>query len=249
MIAETENPRAVIGANNPPEPTPFELSSEEAENLFLEASNWCDGAPIENQRQADALAGLRAEIKAAIKRADERRKEEAKPHDEAKAEIQARYNTLIGDTKTTGKGRLILADEACQKALSPWLRKVEDEKRATAEAARREAEEKRRAAEEAFRKAREADDLAAKAEAERLAKEVAIADRQASKADKAATTKTGLKTVIVAEVTDLQAFAKWTWTHDRAALEDHFRVRASVLARDGRRDIPGVNITETRETR
>lgn len=239
---------ATIGHNHPPEPTPFEQSAEEAEDLFLEASNWCDGAPIENQRQADALAGLRSQIKAAIKRADERRKDEARPHDDAKAEIQARYNVLIGNTKTM-TGKLVLADQACQKALAPWLRKLEDEKRAAAEKARAEEDAKRRDAEEAFHKARESEDLAARAEAERLAKEAAIAERQANRADKAAATKTGLKTVVAAEVTDLQAFARWAWTHDRAALDEHFRARASALARDGRRDMPGVTVTENREAR
>lgn len=217
---------AAIGHNNPPEPTPFEQSSEEAGDLFLEAANWCDDAPVETQEQADALAGLRAQIKAAIKRADDRRKEEARPHDEAKADIQTRYNALIGDNKTSGKGKLILADEACQSALAPWLRKVEEEKRRLAKAARAEQEAKQRAAEAAFHHAREGDDLSAKAEAERLAKEATAAERQSKKAEKTASAKTGLRTVLSAEVVNLQEFAKWGWTHDRAALEDHFRTRA-----------------------
>lgn len=240
---------AAIGHNHPPEPTPFEQSNEEAADLFLEATNWCDGAPVVTQEQADALAGLRAQIKAAIRRADERRKGEARPHDEAKAAIQARYNTLIGDNKTGGKGKLILADEACQRALSPWLRKVEEDKRQAAEAARVAEEAKRAAAEDAFRRARETDDLAVHAEAEKLAGEAASASRQASKADKAATCKTGLRTVVTAEIIDLRAFAAWAWRFDGAALEEHFRSRASALARGGRRDLPGVTITEMREAR
>jgi hypothetical protein len=240
---------ATIGHNNPPEPTPFEQSSEEAEDLFLEASNWCDGAPVETQEQADALAGLRAQIRAAIKRADERRKEEALPYDEAKADIQTRYNTLIGDNKTSGKGKLILADEACQSALAPWLRRAEKEKLLLAEAARVEREAKQRAAEEAFQLARGGDDLATKAEAERLAREATAAEKQSRKAEKIANTRTGLRTVWSAEVVDLQAFAKWAWTHDHGALEDHFRVRAAALVRNGQTDIPGVAVTETREAR
>lgn len=254
MSALAENPRAVIGANNPPEdivevaePTPFELSTSEAEDLFLEATNWCDGAAIETAEQAEALGRLRAGIKAAIKRADDRRREEARPHDEAKATIQARYNALIGDNKTT-KGKLILADEACQRALSPWLRKVEEEKQRKAEEARRAAEEAVRAAQEAFRKA-EVDDLAARAEAEALAAKAKAASRDANRADKAAVTKTGLRTVVEAEIVDLRAFAEWAWRHDGAALETHFRARAAALAAEGRRDLPGVTITEKREAR
>ena len=244
-----DDPRLSIGGNNPPKPTPFELSKEQAEDLFLEALNWCDGAKIETQEQADALSGLRAQIKAAIKLADERRVEEAKPHDEAKKEIQTRYNTLIGDTKTTGKGKLIIADEACQTALTPWLKKIDDEKRAAAERLRQEQLAKQAEAEAAFRKAREADDLEAKAEAERLAVEAAQAEKLAKRADKATTVKTGLRVVVTAEITDMSAFAKWAWVHDKAALEEHFAARASDLAKNGRRDMAGVNVTEQKEAR
>lgn len=141
---------AGMGHNNPPEPTPFELSRSEAVDLFDEAKNWCDGEPVASQEQADALTALLDQIKAATKRADERRKEEARPHDEAKAGIQARYNELIGDTKTTGQGILVLATGAARKVLQPWLQKVEDEKRAAAEAARKAQEEIQRKAQEAF---------------------------------------------------------------------------------------------------
>lgn len=240
---------ATIGHNNPPEPTPFDLSKAEADDLFHEATNWCDGEQITTQEQADALATLLDQIKQAVKRADDRRKDEARPHDDAKAEIQARYNTLIGDTKTTGKGVLILATDACRKALQPWLQKVEDEKRAAAEAARKAQEEAQRKAQEAFAKARAADDLAAREAAERLAVEAKKLEREASKADKAATAKTGLRTVVTAEVVDMPAFAKWAWVNDRYALEDHFHARASTLAKEGRRGMPGVNVIETREAR
>lgn len=236
---------ATIGHNR----SPFDLSQEEADGLFLEASNWCDGAPIETQEQDDAVSSLLSQIKAAIKRADDRRKDEAKPHDEAKAAIQARYNTLIGDNKTAGKGKLVLAAEACQKARTPWLKKIDDEKRAAAERLRQEQLAKQAEAEAAFRKAREADDLEAKAEAERLAVEAAQAEKLAKRADKATTVKTGLRVVVTAEITDMSAFAKWAWVHDKAALEEHFAARASDLAKNGRRDMAGVNVTEQKEAR
>ena len=236
---------ATIGHNR----SPFELSQDEADGLFLEASNWCDGAPIETQEQDDAVSSLLSQIKAAIKRADDRRKDEAKPHDEAKAAIQARYNTLIGDNKTAGKGKLVLAAEACQKARTPWLVKVEEAKRIAAEEARAAEAAARKKAAEAFEAARAAQDLESKARAEILAKEVAAAERVAAKAEKATAIRTGLKTVITAQVVNMQEFAKWAWSNDRAALNDHFSARAISLARDGRRDIPGVEITETREAR
>ena len=73
---------AEIGHNNPPEPTPFELSKEEAETLLVEARAWADGSPIESQEQADTLTGLLAMIKAAITRIDERRDNEVRPLNE-----------------------------------------------------------------------------------------------------------------------------------------------------------------------
>ena len=109
----TDDPRLSIGGNHPPEdPTPFELSAKEAEDLLSEACNWVDGMTVESQEQADALDGLLAQIKAAAKLAEERRKAEVKPFDDAKAEVQSRYNTLIGDTKATGKGKLLIIPRA-----------------------------------------------------------------------------------------------------------------------------------------
>ena len=246
----TDDPRLSIGGNHPPEdPTTFELSAKEAEDLLSEACNWVDGMTVESKEQADALDGLLAQIKAAAKLAEERRKAEVKPFDEAKAEVQSRYNMLIGDTKATGKGTLLIAQEAVLKLLTPWRQKIDEEKRAAAEALRKAEEEKRQAAMAAFAKAREANDLAAKLEAERLAAEAAAAEKAAKKADKAVGQKTGLRVVVTAEITDMSAFAKWAWVHDKAALEEHFAARASDLARAGRRDMAGVNVTEQKEAR
>ena len=244
----TDEARFTLGGNLPPL-TPFELSAKEAEDLLSEACNWVDGMTVESQEQADALDGLLAQIKAAAKLAEERRKAEVKPFDEAKAEIQSRYNTLIGDTKATGKGKLLIAQEAVLNLLTPWRQKIDEEKRAAAEALRKAEEEKRQAAMAAFAKAREANDLAAKLEAERLAAEAAAAEKAAKKADKAVGQKTGLRVVVTAEIIDMSAFAKWAWVHDKAALEEHFAARASDLAKNGRRDMAGVIVTEQKEAR
>ena len=244
----TDEARFTLGGNLPPL-TPFELSAKEAEDLLSEACNWVDGMTVESQEQADALDGLLAQIKAAAKLAEERRKAEVKPFDDAKAEIQSKYNTLIGDTKATGKGKLLIAQEAVLNLLTPWRQKIDEEKRAAAEALRKAEEEKRQAAMAAFAKAREANDLAAKLEAERLAAEAAAAEKAAKKADKAVGQKTGLRVVVTAEITDMNAFAKWAWVHDKAALEEHFAARASDLAKAGRRDMAGVIVTEQKEAR
>lgn len=239
---------AVIGHNNPPEPTPFELSVSEAEDLFLEASNWCDGEAIGNQAQAGALKELREKIKAAIKRTDERRQDEGRPHDEAKAEIQLRYNTLIGDTKTTGKGKLILADEACQRAMTPWLQKLEAERHEVAAKAAAEAEAKRKAAAEAFAKS-SLDDLEARQKAEQAAADAMQAAKISRRAEKQAATGTGLRTTYSARLVDMQAFARWSWGSDTTALGEYFEGRANALVKAGRRDLPGVEVIEMREAR
>ena len=243
----TDEARFTLGGNLPPL-TPFELSAKEAEDLLSEACNWVDGMTVESQEQADALSGLRGQIKAAIKRADERRKEEARPHDEAKSEIQARYNTLIGDTKTTGKGKLILADDACQRAITPWLKKLDGERRAAAAKAAEEAEAKRRAAAEAFAKST-VDDLDARQQAEKAAAEAVQATKAATKAERQATTGTGLRTTYSGRLTDLQAFARWSWGNDLPALSEHFEARANALVKAGRRDLPGVEVVEHKEAR
>lgn len=248
LITSTEI--AGPGHNNPPpEPTPFDLSKQEAEDLFSEASNWCDGASIESQEQADALKALRDKIKAAIKLADERRDAEVRPLNEQVKSINSLYNTLIGKTVTTGKGKLVLADEACQTALTPWLKKIDDEKRAAAEKLRQEQLAKQAEAEAAFRKAREANDLEAKEEAERLAVEAAKAAKIANKADKATMVGTGLRTVVVAEVTDMQALARWLWKHDGAALAAYMTGRSGELVKAGQRNLDGVTVSEIKEVR
>ena len=106
---------ATIGHNS--EPTPFRQSREEIEALFVEAGHWLDGSGVQSEADATAVSKLLDLLRQAEKRADERRKEEAEPHDKAKAEIQARYGALIGNTKTV-KGKAILAMECCKKALA-----------------------------------------------------------------------------------------------------------------------------------
>lgn len=238
---------AVIGHNNPPEPTPFDLSVSEAEDLFLEASSWCDGKAIENQEQYDALKDLLGQIKAAIKRADERRVVENEPFDRGKAEVQDRYNTLIGNTKLV-KGKLVLADEACRAAQTPWLKKLDDERRAAAAKAAAEAEALRKAAAEAFAKS-SLDDLEARQKAEQAAADAMQAAKLSRKAEKQAAAGTGLRTTYSARLVDMQAFARWSWESDTTALGEYFEGRANALVKAGRRDLPGVEVVETREAR
>jgi hypothetical protein len=79
---------------------------------MVEAKNFCDGAAIENQAQADTVARLIDDFRAAQKAADDARKEEARPFDEGKAAVQEKYAVLIADTKAQ-KGQIVRA---------PWRR-------------------------------------------------------------------------------------------------------------------------------
>lgn len=242
---------AEMGHNNPPEPTPFEQSRDEIEGLFLEAKNWLDGSGVQSQADADAVSKLLDLLRQATARADRRRIDEAKPFDDGKAEIQGRYNTLIGNTKASGKGKAILAAEVAKRALTPFLERQEAEKSAKADAARKAAEEAATAAREALRDSR-ADDLVAREAAEAKLREAQAADRAAARAekDKAAarggTRAIGLRSVYRAEVTEPGEFARWAWTNRRHEVEGMFQGLAERLCSAGQRDMPGVTITEMR---
>lgn len=234
--------QAGIGHNNPP--TPFDLVKEKIEGLYLEAKNWCDGEPLASQEQADEVQRLMRMIQAVEKEADEHRKEEARPHDEAKAAIQERYNTLIGKTKSV-TGLTIKAVDACRAALTPWLRKVDEENRKAAEEARRAAEEKQREAMAAMRARQSLDDMEA---AERIATEAKEADIAARRAANAKASAKGagravtLRDRYTPEITDYNAFAKYVWTAHRADLEQFLAIEAGKLVASGVRTLPGVTI-------
>lgn len=244
------NVHAPMGHNNPPA-DPFDLSREEIQSLFDEAKNWCDGEPIASQEQADEVQKLLRMIQAAEKAADERRKEEARPHDEAKAAIQERYNALIGKTKSI-TGLSVLAADACKKALQPWLVKVDEENRRKAEEARKEAEAKAAAAREAMRQ--RDGDLEKAAAAEALVREARQAEADARRADNAKASAKGggravtLRDYYAAEVTDYTAFARHVWTAHRSDMVAFLDMQATKLVASGiHAGIPGVNVHHERK--
>lgn len=253
MLTESfePNPRAVAGANNPPTPTPYEAVKIHCDDLYTEAKHWLDGDVVETQDQADAVGKLLGMLREAASAADEARKKEAEPHDRAKAEIQERYNKLIGQTKAV-TGTMIRAQDACKAALAPWLRKKEEEQRAAAEAARREAEEKARAAAEALR-ATQAADLEAQEQAEELIRAAEQAQKDAKKAENAKANAgggdaraIGLRSVWTPALVDAGA----ALTHYVGRRPDELKSLLLKLAQDdvraGVRSIPGFAITETR---
>lgn len=239
------NQVAEIGHNNPPEPTPYEIAVSEINSLFEEAQNWLDGAPVENQGTADKLSRLLNEVRAARKRADDARKAEAKPFDDAKKEIQDRYNPLLKQAD--------MATDACKKAMTPWLEKLEAEKRAAEIEARRIADEKRKEAEEAARAAAH-DDLAARQDAEAKIKAAKDAEANANRAAKdkgrahdGVGRATTLRTSWEPEIIDATAAARHYWTTNKTEFEDLLMTLAKRDVARGMIEIPGFKINEIRK--
>lgn len=233
------NEIAAIGHNNPP--SPFSDAVTALETVRVEAENWLDGEPIETQEQADAVGSLINDIRNARKDADTARKVEAKPFDDAKKEVQARYKPLLDSADT------MLA--ACKELLAPFLAAQEAERKAEAERKRAEAEAAQRAATEAAMAAAETD-LKAREEAEA---KIAEAKRAEAKAREAETRRVGgkgrgravtLRTVYEAEVTDMTQLARHYWQTRKADVAEFFEEMAKRDVSNGVRGLPGVTVHE-----
>jgi hypothetical protein len=230
--------------------TPFMLLSEHIEELFCEAKNHADGEPIATPGQAEAVQTLLRQIQAAKKAADAERVKENAPFDAGKAEVQARYSTLIGDTKS-GKGKAVLAEDVLKAHLLPWQIKLADEQRAAAEAARAEAQRLADLA-AAAHQAAAANDLQAREDAEALVSNAKSAEKAAKAAETARPQVTGqgraatLRTSYRAVMCDAQVAAGGYWKRDPAAFTAFLQSLADADVAAGRRDIPGFTIETIR---
>ena len=233
---------AVIGDNNPPEPTLIEAAREKITDLELEANNWFDGAEVENQGQADEVSKIIDAARAAKKRFEADHKVEKQPHLDAGRAVDAAWKPLIAATD-----RVV---EVAKAALTPFLIAQERAKRAAEEAAKARADE---LAAEARRLAAQNDGSLAAAKARDAAIEDArIADARAAAAER---DKAGAKGAGMARTVSLRT----TWRAsvvDRRALLNHIaRTRpddlsewldtwAATAVRLGARDLPGVETYE-----
>lgn len=233
---------AEVGHNNPPPPTPLEEARELLSLLDLEASAWFDGKPIENQAQADDVAKLIDAGRKAEKQFDAARKAEKDPHDKAAKAVDAAWKPVITDAK-----RIVEIGKGAQ---TPWLMRLEAEKRAKEEAARKEAET---AAEEARRLAAEADGSLAAAKARDAA--IEEARRAEAVALRAATDKAGakgsgmartisLRTTYRSQVTERRALLNHIAVTDPESLTAFIEEWAAKAVRAGARELPGVHIYE-----
>src|SRR5690606_2597511 len=89
----------------------LEAISTRISDLYEEARHWADGEPITSPEIAEAITTLFNGLHAAGNEAEALRKERVKPHDDAKAAVQAAFHPLIGDT-SKGKGKVVLGKAA-----------------------------------------------------------------------------------------------------------------------------------------
>jgi hypothetical protein len=235
-----------------PNATPFDLIADHLEDLIAEARNFADGEPVTNQGQADAVSALIESLRIAAKDADAERVRENKPHDDAKAAVQARYNVWIAPSTNKVPGKVFKAIDALKACLQPYLAKLDAEKREAERVAREIADKAARDAAEAMRAAA-ACDIGAKEQAEALVADAEAAQKaaQAAAKDKAHATggsrAMGLRSVWKATVTDAQAAAAHYWRTNPDAFAGLLQKLADDDVRCGKRSgIPGVEIVEER---
>jgi hypothetical protein len=244
------NAVAQIGHNQPPEPTPYEAMKMHIEDLFDEAKNFLDGEPVTTQEMADAIDKLKAMALEAERDGDALRKDEAKPFDDGKKEVQERWNPLVH--KDTGQCRKIIT--TCNQALAPFLKAQQDAIDAEAERQRKLAAE---LAAEALAKHQAAnpDNLAEAQEAEQALKDAAQAQRLATQAAntraqaKGGRRATSLRDVWAPELANSAEALKHYKTVNPEGLKAWLvqQAEADILA--GIRAIPGFNIKHDRVAR
>lgn len=208
------NPRAVIGANLPPDP--IDEICAAYDGARAEAENWLDGTVVETEAQMLAVDALRKDAREWRLALEAGQKSATAPLYDAYKTEGARWKPTIEDAQRIEKGLVALVDGFKRRLAQE---KAEAERKAYAEAAAA-----RRAAEEAARNADAANIEAqrAAAEAQREAEE---AQRRAASASK--DTVKGLRTVTRYEIEDHRALLHWIATNDRDAvtafIEDYAR--------------------------
>lgn len=240
MIDVAENPRAVIGANMPADP--YAAMQIHIEALYETAQGFLDGDPITDQQTADTVSLLIDEARKARKEADTMRKDEVKPHDEARAAVQAKWMPLLA--------RLELVNDTAKKALTPYLAAKEAERIEAERIARIEADRKAEEARAALAAA--STDLTARAAAETALKDANKASKAADKIGKGKAHATGgsraigLRSYWIPTLVDPMAALKHYIATQPALLKDWLLDQAAKDIHGGTRAIPGFTITEDR---
>lgn len=247
MTEEAENPRAIPGDNQPPEPTPLEQHAETIDGLFVEAGNWLDGSTIANQAQADEVTRLRDMAKKASKAANAQRVVEKKPHDDAANAVQQAWKPLIDKADKI--------DKVAGGAISTWL--IAEQARNQKEAddlakLAREAEDRARREHQA---AAATGDLARLDAAENTMAQAEMLDKEARASGgfkaqakvEGMTRAIGLRTVhdvaLAEHDTADRELAQHFWRTQRETVIDFYLGLARTAVKAGARKIPGCTIT------
>lgn len=226
-----------IGHNNPPELPQVALFTE-IDDLYDEARNFADGEPIDSEALHDAMTELRDRLHKAGVAAEALRKEAVKPHDDAKAEIQATFNPYVKD-KT---GKVALGKSAIDTLTGAWRKKVADEKAAEAKRIADEAAKATAAADAAIQAS--SGNLAAREDAESLLQDAKRLEKTAARTWKAATVGTRLRTTWVAVLEDEEKAMDWTWERAKDELLAVAQANADAAVRGGLRAVPGFRVEE-----
>lgn len=244
------NAPAPIGHNQPPA-DPLDAIAIHVETLFETAQGFLNGDPIATEEEAADVARLIADTRQIKKDAEALRIAEAKPFDEGKAAVQARWTPITDDKK----GRCALIIATALRVQTAWLAKVEARKIEAARIARVAAEEAQARAVE-LQKAADPTNLDARAAADAAIEEAAKANRLANRAEndkahaKGGDAKAiGLVSVWTPALVDPMAALKHYMATQPEPLKAWLLDQAQKDVRAGSRAIPGFTVTEGRVAR
>lgn len=208
------------------------------DDLYGEARNWADGEPITSQEVADAITKLHDGLHDLGKRGDELRIEEKRPWDEKVDAVQQKWNPYVQPKK----GRVAMGKAALGELLTAW--RLDQTRKAEAEAAAKRAEAARLAEEAQAAIRASAGNLEARERAEEKLAEAKSADKWAGRAEKKATTGTGLRTTWQTTIADELAALDWAFSKAPADFLALALSLAEAEVRVGKRKIDGFNIVE-----
>lgn len=223
-----------IGHNKPP--SALEAEQPAVTAVLEDADATLTGVVVENAAQDKAVEDLLGRLKAAKKAVTAAHKSDKEPWLEGSRRVDAQKIDLVAPLDT--------AIKTAQDCRTPWLNKIEAERKAAAQKAQEVAEAAQRKLQEAHaaKRAADLDDARAIEDAERAAKDAKIKFAGAKKSK-----PTGMKTIRQVAVDDIEdAVIHY--------LEDA-RLTAAVLAmaksdvHSGLRSIPGISITDERVAR
>lgn len=242
VTAVAENPRAVVGGNNPPA-DPWGAIKANLDDLLSEARNWADGQKVETAEQDAAVDELMDSLRKAMKAAEDQITAEKEPLKVQIDAIQERGNEYIAPLKNKKPGKASVALDALKALVAPYRKRIADEKLAEAARVQKEAADKAAAAAEAMRAA-DASDLGARDAAEALLEEADAAQRDAKKANKAATSGLGLTKYWVAKLDNRKAAILHYMNTQPEQFVQLVQRLADADVHSGVRTIPGFIVTQ-----